>query len=83
MPDAGAREARLRGERCVWYFGRLDNGTGDRARGTRPSASGPLSWTVNRASRTGSSLVERASLPEGNEADILSRVCALGGPDAC
>jgi predicted ATP-grasp superfamily ATP-dependent carboligase len=28
-------------------------------------------------------LVERASLPEGNEADILSRVCALGGPDAC
>jgi predicted ATP-grasp superfamily ATP-dependent carboligase len=30
-----------------------------------------------------SSLVERASLPEGNEADILSRVCALGGPDAC
>jgi len=30
-----------------------------------------------------SSLVERASLPEGNEADILSRLCALGGPDAC
>jgi predicted ATP-grasp superfamily ATP-dependent carboligase len=49
-----------------------------RSVGLRPvivdSSSGIAHW---------SSLVERAPFQEGNEADILDQVCALGGPDAC